>query len=88
MSKAGIFMPISGMPLSREAASIAKLRRTGTLAVEPGSVMLLFPGEWHRYRPNQESGWDEYWVSFGGQHIAVIRSRGFRGRSRPKPSSA
>jgi AraC-like DNA-binding protein len=44
-------------------------KRTGTLPVEPGSVMLLFPSEWHRYRPNRESGWDEYWVSFGGEYV-------------------
>jgi AraC-like DNA-binding protein len=52
-------------------------RRTGMVAVEPGSVILLLPGEWHRYRPNQESGWDEYWVSFGGPHIDDLAQAGF-----------
>ncbi|HVS96545.1 MAG TPA: AraC family transcriptional regulator [Puia sp.] len=34
--------------------------------VHAGSVLLLFPGEWHRFKPNSESGWDEYWVGFTG----------------------
>jgi len=28
--------------------------------------MLLFPGEWHRYRPRRAVGWDECWISFRG----------------------
>lgn len=35
--------------------------------VKEGSVILLFPGEWHRYKPNKDTGWDEYWVGFKGQ---------------------
>jgi len=34
--------------------------------VESGQAFLIFPGEWHRYRPARESGWTEYWVGFGG----------------------
>lgn len=52
-------------------------KRTGTLAVEGGAVILLFPGEWHRYRPSAESGWDEYWVSFGGEHVDHLVKQGF-----------
>jgi AraC-like DNA-binding protein len=52
-------------------------KRGGTLAVEGGSVMLLFPGQWHRYRPSHESGWDEYWVSFAGAHVDDLVKLGF-----------
>lgn len=31
-----------------------------------GSVILLFPGEWHRFKPHAATGWDEYWVGFKG----------------------
>jgi AraC-like DNA-binding protein len=35
--------------------------------LEPGHVVLLFPGVWHRYTPNSETGWHEYWVGFDGE---------------------
>jgi hypothetical protein len=41
--------------------------RVGTVAVEPGTAFLLFPGVWHRYKPLHASGWEEYWVGFSGQ---------------------
>lgn len=34
--------------------------------IKEGTVMLLFPGEWHRFKPNAKTGWDEYWVGFKG----------------------
>jgi AraC-like DNA-binding protein len=40
---------------------------TGQQPVTPGTVILLFPGVWHSYRPRLETGWDEYWVGFNGQ---------------------
>jgi AraC-like DNA-binding protein len=39
--------------------------------------MLLFPGQWHRYRPSAETGWDEYWVSFAGAQIEEWVRQGF-----------
>lgn len=39
----------------------------GECKVKEGSVMMLFPGEWHRYKPCKETGWDEYWVGFKGK---------------------
>ena len=39
---------------------------TGPVDVTAGSVILLFPDVWHRYRPRREVGWDEYWVGFHG----------------------
>ncbi len=35
--------------------------------VLPGDMFMLFPGEWHRYSPDPETGWDEYWVAFQGE---------------------
>jgi AraC-like DNA-binding protein len=28
---------------------------------------LLFPGVWHRYSPNSETGWHEHWIGFDGE---------------------
>mgnify|MGYP001293301769 CR=1 FL=1 len=34
--------------------------------LEEGTVFMLFPGEWHTYRPLTETGWEAYWVGFRG----------------------
>jgi AraC-like DNA-binding protein len=38
----------------------------GTQTVESGTVMVLFPGIWHRYRPTPETGWVEHWIECHG----------------------
>lgn len=35
--------------------------------VKAGSIVLLFPGEWHRFKPNKQTGWDEFWVGIKGR---------------------
>ncbi len=42
--------------------------RMGSVEVRAGDVMLLFPGVRHAYRPSRETGWQEYWVGFSGDH--------------------
>ena len=37
--------------------------------ISAGTMILLFPGEWHSYYPDKQTGWDEYWVGFRGVHI-------------------
>ena len=44
-----------------ESSSVAEC------VVHAGTVILLFPGEWHRFRPNRQTGWDEYWIGFSGE---------------------
>ncbi len=46
--------------------------------VQQGSMFLLFPGEWHSYRPDPETGWAEYWIGFqGSQMDAWVRNSFF-----------
>ena len=40
-------------------------------------MILLFPGEWHSYHPDIDTGWDEYWVGFRGPHIDKRVENGF-----------
>ena len=35
--------------------------------VETGSLIVLPPGCWHRYRPEPKTGWTTYWIGFGGE---------------------
>jgi len=41
-------------------------RQSDPQPIEAGQVIFLFPGVWHRYRPDAETGWDEHWVGFDG----------------------
>ena len=38
-------------------------------SVKTGDLLILFPGEWHNYYPDIDSGWDEYWVGSYLEHL-------------------
>lgn len=44
----------------------------GTFPVRPGSLFVIFPGEWHRFRPVRKSGWSENYVGFNGKIAAEL----------------
>lgn len=46
-------------------------------------MFLLFPGEWHNYMPNKESGWEEFWIGFQGSHIDYWTASEFFTREKP-----
>lgn len=48
-----------------------------------GQMFLLFPREWHSYRPDSQTGWDEYWIGFKGANIDNRISHGFFSRQKP-----
>ncbi len=35
--------------------------------VKEGSIIFIYPNTWHRYCPNTNTGWKEYWISFNGE---------------------
>jgi len=40
---------------------------TGRVPIRPDTVVLLFPGIWHRYQPDPTTGWRERWISLNGE---------------------
>jgi AraC-like DNA-binding protein len=52
-------------------------------SLEFGQAAILFPGEWHRYRPDPATGWEEYWVTFGGSIVEGWLRKGFLNPERP-----
>ncbi|UOE47253.1 AraC family transcriptional regulator [Mucilaginibacter sp. SMC90] len=44
--------------------------------LKAGSCFLLYPEVWHRYRPNQNTGWNEYWVGFNGSFVQQLMQKG------------
>jgi AraC-like DNA-binding protein len=44
--------------------------------VEAGTVFLLFPNVWHRYKPLETTGWEEFWVGFQGTYVDFLMQQG------------
>jgi AraC-like DNA-binding protein len=51
--------------------------RTTMATVQEGTCFFLFPGVWHRYRPDVKSGWEEYWIGFKGSYADELMTKGF-----------
>ena len=51
--------------------------------VHAGTMLLLFPDEWHNYAPLKETGWKEYWIGFKGRYIDERVENGFFSPERP-----
>ncbi len=59
------------------------LGRGKPVQVESGMMFLLFPGEWHSYHPDRQTGWKEYWIGFNGHFVDNLIERGFFSKDRP-----
>lgn len=51
--------------------------------IKEGDIFLLFPGEWHTYHPNPETGWKSYWIGFKGKNIDDRVKAGFLQPEKP-----
>ncbi|MDR3059352.1 MAG: AraC family transcriptional regulator [Prevotella sp.] len=51
--------------------------------IKEGNMFLLFPGEWHSYKPDSLTGWDEYWIGFKGINIDNRIENGFFRKDKP-----
>lgn len=48
-----------------------------------GTIIVLFPGEWHSYAPDKATGWKEHWIGFHGKDMDERVKRGFFTVSEP-----
>lgn len=42
-----------------------------------GNLIVLFPGQWHTYSPDVQTGWNEYYIGFEGSFIDQFVRNGF-----------
>ena len=49
---------------------------TGPREFAEPTLLFLFPGVWHRYRPVAETGWTERWICFNGEIAHRLASLG------------
>lgn len=54
-----------------ESASCSRTR------IEAGMMFMLFPGEWHNFAPDPDTGWDDHWVGFNGSFMDDKIRNGF-----------
>lgn len=45
--------------------------------IEEGSLIMLYPDQWHTYSPSKSTGWNEYYIGFDGHVMADIAANGF-----------
>lgn len=55
----------------------------GKFQIQAGDGFLLFPGEWHRYKPDAKTGWTESWVGFKGSNTLLLSSEHLISRKSP-----
>lgn len=60
--------------LITEGQGVFESKSAGIKNINEGDGFVIYPGEWHRYKPNDETGWTEYWVGFSGSIADVILS--------------
>lgn len=61
----------------RDGRGVIQFKRGKSIAVGGGTVIILHPGEWHRYRPDPKTGWSEAYIGIGGEYLSHIVSKPF-----------
>lgn len=51
--------------------------------VVPGSMLILRPGMWHRYKPDSDTGWNEHYIGFNGDICTKLFHEGFFQAGKP-----
>jgi len=59
-----------------------EVRGAKPLTIEAGTAFMLFPGVWHRYRPEPATGWEESWVELTGETVnRLLREKAISAKS-------
>lgn len=72
----GRTLPEFQMVLLAEGAGEFESEFTGHVKFDMPTLIWLFPGVWHRYRPIPSVGWNERWFSFNGELVHRLWSQG------------
>lgn len=67
-----------------EGSGVFESAASGRLRVPRQSLILLFPGVWHRYKPDQGTGWTEHWIELEGPLLEALLERQVLSTTSPK----
>ena len=62
---------------------LEKDKKTDPQKIIAGDIFFLFPNVWHRFKPDNATGWDEYWVEFDGELVRHYRAKEFLSPENP-----
>lgn len=60
-----------------DGKGVLQFERRKSMAVQGGTVIILHPGEWHRYRPDPTTGWSEAYIGIGGEYLRSVVAEPF-----------
>ncbi len=69
--------------LITEGKGVFESKTAGTININAGDGFLLFPGEWHRYKPLKHTGWVEKWIGFSGKIPELVLNDYFFNKNHP-----
>lgn len=67
-----------------DGRGVLQTKSGGKFEIKAGDGFLIFPGEWHRYKPDAKTGWTENWVGFKGTNSFLLSSENLLSRKTPK----
>jgi AraC-like DNA-binding protein len=71
----GRVLPEFAIVLITAGEGLFDSKETGEVRFQAPTVLFLFPGVWHRYRPVLETGWTERWICFNGEIAHRLAAR-------------
>ena len=60
-----------------DGQGIFESEQTGNISIESGTLIFLFPDIWHRYKPDDSTGWKERWISINGVIVHKLMEQGY-----------
>lgn len=66
-----------------QGQGIFESERTQPITINEGTCFFLFPNVWHRYKPDINTGWEEYWVGFNGTYPDDMMQKNFFSPDQP-----
>ncbi len=69
--------------LIAEGEGVFESQSAAEIPVNAGDGFILFPGEWHRYKPLKKAGWTESWIGFSGHFAESIMQEHFFKKEQP-----
>lgn len=66
-----------------KGSGVLKTENSTEITIAEGDLFLIKPREWHSYKPNSATGWDEYWIGFRGDYFNTIFEKEFLKASNP-----
>ena len=79
----GRTLPEFSLMLITAGQGVFESKATGAMTVVAGEVVMLFPGVWHRYRPDPVTGWTEKWMHFNGELAHRLMAQGILNPLKP-----